>query len=105
MAAIFSVLILAMRTETVGALVNVVREVDCTVTATQAGTTASMSVTAPLGDVDVIDFVPYASLTEAKVLGWVETVLASQQSKPFLQQMLDSMIAAAAFGRPALPWV
>ncbi len=104
MAAIFSVLILAMRTETVGALVNVVREVDCTLMATEAGRTVQMSITAPLGDVDVNDFVPYASLTEAKVLGWVDTVLGAQASKPFLQQMLDTMIAVAALGRPALPW-
>lgn len=104
MAAIFSVLILAMRTETVGALVNVVKEVDCTVTASESGVVSSMSVTAPLGDVDVIGFVPYPELTEETVLGWVDAVLTAQQSKPYLQQMIDSAIAMAAFARPALPW-
>lgn len=105
MAAIFSVLILAMRTETVGALVNVVKEVDCSLIASDSGTTASMSITAPLGDADVDDFTPYNELTEAKVLGWVDSVIDAQASKPFMQQMLDYMIASASFGRPALPWV
>jgi hypothetical protein len=82
----------------VGALVNVVKEVPYTLSATDGVNTFAVGGSIALGQPDAKNFIPFASLTAQNAIDWCSAVL----DVPAIQANLAVALAAAPVPAPAL---
>ena len=86
---------------------NVVSNVDWRLSASDGGDPEHIAMTEGISEVPLHDpFVPYASLTEAQVIQWVQDALGAERVAQ-MKANLDSSIAEQVTPTviiPALPW-
>jgi hypothetical protein len=105
MSATFTIKITGLRTQTVNNLENVVRQVEWTLSGSEAGQTFELPQTTQVPDPEVEGFIPLASLTEAEVVAWIETHEPQLPSiKAHIQSVLDREVARAALTSTPMPW-
>jgi hypothetical protein len=106
MSAIFEIKINAIRTSELGGMVDVIRQVDFTVTGAQDGQSFALHQTAQFDDpLAEGGFIPLVSLTEANVVGFIESGFSNLDSvKAHIQFVLDKEIAKASLQSTPLPW-
>lgn len=105
MSATFSIIVNAVRTTTVGELTNVVRQVDWTMRGTEQGQTFDLPQSTMLPGPDAQSFIDFEDLTEAEVVGWIETYVPDLQPiRDHIQFVLDREVAKAALDSAVLPW-
>jgi hypothetical protein len=101
----FTIKITGLRTQTVGGLANVVKQVDWTLTGAQATQVFQLPQTTAVPDPDAADFVPLEQLTETQVIAWIETHdMRLPGIKSHIQLVLDGQAAQAALQPAAMPW-
>lgn len=101
----FAIRITGLRTQTVAGVPGVVKQVDWTITGTEAGQTFELPQTTTVPDPDAANFVPLAELTEPQVVGWIETHdIQLPGIKWHIQLVLDRQVAQAALEPAAMPW-
>lgn len=101
----FTIKITGLRTQTVGDLANVVKQVDWTMTGTEAGQTFQLSQTTIVPDPEQPGFVPLENLTEAQVIAWIETHETRIPGiKSHIQLVLDREVAQAELTAAPMPW-
>lgn len=108
MATTYSTAINACRTTTQGDLTEVVREVSCTITGTDdvvTSCTFALPIAVTFGPADPASFTPFAEVTEAQMIAWVEAQtdqLAGTYAHIDLVVQRD--VALAQFTPTPLPW-
>jgi hypothetical protein len=101
----FTIRITGLRTQTVAGVPGVVKQVDWTITGTEAGQVFSLSQTTTVPDPDTANFIPLAQLTEAEVVAWIETHdIRLPGIKQHIQLVLDRQTAQAALEPTPMPW-
>jgi hypothetical protein len=101
----FTIKITGLRTQTVGGVAGVVKQVAWTITGTEAGQTFELTQTTTVPDPDAADFVPLAQLTEPQVVAWIETHETRLPGiKQHIQLVLDRQVAQAALESTPMPW-
>ncbi len=101
----FATTINGVRTATVGAMTNVVKIVDFTITGTKSGKSYSISSNVELSDPEAESFIPFADLTEADVVAWVESRTTMMDGiKGNITYFLDKQLAEEAVVAKPLPW-
>lgn len=106
MSATFSIIVNAVRTTTLGDLVDVVKQVDWTLRGEEAEQTFDLPQSTVLPDADPENFVSFADLTSAQVAGWIESYEDGRipAIKQHIQFVLDREVAKAALESKPLPW-
>lgn len=111
MSATFAIAINAIRTTTIGNMPDVIKEVDFTVTGTQAVSEAvpdksfSLPQTTALSDPNVEHFLPLAQVAEADVVNWIEANFGNLDGvKAHIQYVLDREVAKASLAQTPMPW-
>lgn len=101
----FTMKITGLRTQTVGDLSNVVKQVGWTMIGTEAGQTFELQQTTTVPDPDATDFVPLENLTEAQVAEWITTHDTRLPGiKAHIQLVLDREVAQAGLVSATMPW-
>ena len=101
----FAIRITGLRTQTVAGVPGVVKQVDWTITGTEAGQVFSLSQTTTVPDPDAADFVPLAQLTEPQVVAWIEAHdIRLPGIKQHIQLVLDRQVAQSALEPAPMPW-
>jgi hypothetical protein len=101
----FAIRITGLRTQTVAGVPGVVKQVDWTITGTEAGQTFELSQTTTVPDPDTAEFIPLAELTEPQVVAWIETHdIRLPGIKYHIQLVLDRQTAQAALEPTPMPW-
>lgn len=103
--ATFTIKVNGIRTATVGDRTNVVKQVDWTLSGSEADQTFELPQTTELADPDGQPFIDLANLTEADVIGWIEaTETRLPGIKAHIQYVLDREVAKATLATAAMPW-
>ena len=103
--ATFTVKITGLRTQTVGDLANVVKQVEWTITGTDEGQTFELPQTTTVPDPEQESFVQLENLTETQVVEWIETHDTRLLGvKAHIQQVLDREVAQAGLIAATMPW-
>lgn len=106
MSATFTTTINAVRTASEVGLTQVVKQVEFTITGHQEGQSFALPQSVEFGPADAASFTPFAQLTEAQVVGWVEASFANMDAvKAHIQLVLDRECAKAALASETPPWV
>jgi hypothetical protein len=101
----FTIKITGLRTQTVGGVAGVVKQVDWVLSGTEAGQVFSLSQTTTVPDPDTANFIPLDQLTEAEVVAWIETHdIRLPGIKQHIQLVLDRQTAQAALEPTPMPW-
>ena len=101
----FTIRITGLRTQTVAGVPGVVKQVDWTITGTEAGQTFELPQTTTVPDPNAANFVPLEQLTEPQVVAWIETQdIRLPSIKQHIQLVLNSRIAEAALEPTPMPW-
>lgn len=100
-----------VRVKSEGGLVDVVKEVDLTVTGADGAAKFELPMTVKLGDADPSSFAAFDSLTEAQLVGWVESQPVPEGMPSFLEGVkahIAHVVAKEAqklsLGEKPLPW-
>lgn len=105
MSATFETKINGIRTGNVGELTNVIRAVEFTVKGTEEGQTFELPQMVELSAPEAASFVPLAQVTEADVIGWVESNFLNMDAvKAHIQYVLSKEIAKASLTVTPMPW-
>lgn len=90
-----------------GALANVATNAHWTLTDTDGNNTTSVYGSVALGEADPENFIDFAELDEATVVGWVQAAMGEEQVTAHESNVAAQLAAAAnpAVVTPALPWV
>lgn len=101
----FTINITGLRTQTVAGVPGVVKQVDWTITGTEAGQVFELPQTTTVPDPDAANFVPLAELTEPQVVAWIEAHdIRLPSIKQHVQLVLDRQVAQAALESAPMPW-
>jgi hypothetical protein len=101
----FAIRITGLRTQTVAGVPGVVKQVDWTITGTEAGQVFELPQTTTVPDPDAADFVPLEQLTEPQVVAWIEAQdIRLPGIKQHIQLVLDRQVAQAALEPATMPW-
>jgi hypothetical protein len=101
----FTIKITGLRTATVNGIENAVRQVEWTLSGSEASQTFELTQTTQVPDPQAEGFVPLQNLTEAQVVAWIETHEPRLQSiKAHIQSVLDRAVAQAALQPTPMPW-
>lgn len=101
----FAIRITGLRTQTVAGVPGVVKQVDWTITGTEANQVFELPQTTTVPDPDAADFVPLAELTEPQVVAWIEVHdIRLPSIKQHIQLVLDRQVAQAALEPAPMPW-
>ena len=102
---IFTITPTAVRTNTVGTLVDAVKEIDWTMKGELDGQSFELPQTTVLSEPQAEAFVPFASLTQTDLVSWIEASDERISSiKAHIQYVLDKQIASASLTAKSLPW-
>lgn len=101
----FTITPTAVRTNTVGDLTDVVKEIDWTMKGELDGQNFELPQTTVLSAPQSEAFIPFASLTKEELVSWIE---ASDERidaiKAHIQFVLDKQFASAQLTAKTLPW-
>jgi hypothetical protein len=101
----FTIKITGLRTATVNGIADAVRQVEWTLSGSEASQTFELSQTTQVPDPQSDGFIPLESLTEAEVVSWIETHDTGLPSiKAHVQYVLDREVAKAALQPVTMPW-
>lgn len=87
-----------------GALSDVVKEVEVTVTGTDGAAKFELPVTVKLAETDPNSFTPFADLTEAQIASWVDALPALDSTKAHIAYVVDKELEKLAMESKPLPW-
>ena len=105
MAATFEIKVTGVRTHDLGELTKVVKQIEFVVKGTEGIVSFELPQTLTVPDADASSFVPFAQLTEAKVIEWIEAHFENMPSvHAHIQYVLDKEVAKAALAQETLPW-
>lgn len=105
MAATFEIKVTGVRTHDLGELTKVIKQIEFVVKGTEGAVSFELPQTLVVPDADAASFVPFAQLTEATVVEWINTHFENMDSvKAHIQYVLDKETAKAALAQEALPW-
>jgi hypothetical protein len=101
----FTIKITGLRTATINGIENAVRQVEWTLSGSEASQTFELPQTTQVPDPQAEGFVPLQNLTEAQVIAWIETHEPRLPSiKAHIQSVLDREVARAALQVTPMPW-
>lgn len=102
----FTITINGIRTSTVGALPNVIKQVEWTLKGTLEGQSFELPQKTEMGAVDVESFIALEDIVDpAVVVGWIEAAEPNMDAiKAHIQIVLDRMVAEAATESVTMPW-
>lgn len=102
----FAITVNAIRTVTVGELINVVKHVEWILKGTESGQYFELPQKTLMGEPDAQNFIPLASLTPEAVTAWIEAADAERLPgiKAHIQYVLDKMVVEASMQSAPLPW-
>lgn len=101
----FTINITGLRTQTVGGVPGVVKQVEWTITGTEAGQVFELPQTTAVPDPDTANFIPLEQLTEPEVVAWIETHETRIPAiKSHIQLVLDRQVDQAALESTPMPW-
>jgi hypothetical protein len=104
--ATFTIRIDALRTTTVNGLADTVKEVAWTMVGVDSGQTFELPQVTDMPDPGSEEFIPFADLTEAIVVNWIETTETRLPSiKAHIQYVLDKQVTTAALNPTPAPWL
>jgi hypothetical protein len=105
MSADFTIKITGLRTATINGIENAVRQVDWTLSGSEAGQVFELPQTTTVPDPQAEGFVPLQDLTEAEVASWIQTHEPRMAGiKAHIQLVLDREVARAALASTPMPW-
>jgi hypothetical protein len=105
MSADFTIKITGLRTATVGGIADAVKQVEWTLSGSEASQTFELPQTTQVPDPQAEGFVPLENLTEAQVIAWIETHEPRLPSiRAHIQTVLDREVAKAALTSAPMPW-
>jgi len=105
MSADFTIKITGLRTQTINGIENAVKQVEWTLSGSEASQTFELPQTTQVPDPQAEGFVPLENLTEAQVIAWIETHEPRLPSiKAHIQSVLDREVARAALTSAPMPW-
>jgi len=105
MAITYEIKINGVRVTTQDELQDVVKEVDATLTGTEAGCNFSLPFSAPLASAAAGSFTAFDELTEAQLVSWVEVMDEKLDPiKAHIAYVLEKEVAKAALTFKGLPW-
>lgn len=105
MAATFQIKITGVRVHDLGSLQKVVKQIEFVVSGNEANQTFELPQTMTVPDADAEGFVPFAELTEAQVVQWVEEHFDNLPAvKAHIQTVLDREVAKANLAQEPMPW-
>jgi len=104
MAIVYSVKINGIRVINSGSLTDVVRDVDYTLTGTDGSASFSLPNSIRLANPNENEFVQFNTLTENKVVEWVEAIDLSSQKSHIAYVVAKELEKLEANSKP-LPWV
>lgn len=106
MAIVYTTKVNSVRVANEDGLTDVVKEVDVTITGADSGCEFALPVTIKLTAPEAAAFTPFADVTEAQVVGWVEAQEERVQPiKDHIALVLPPMIEKATLADKPLPWV
>jgi hypothetical protein len=101
----FTIKITGLRTQTVEAVQGVVKQVDWTLSGSEADQVFELPQTTTVPDPDTANFIPLEQLTESEVVAWIETHETRMSGiKSHIQLVLDRQVAQAALESTPMPW-
>lgn len=105
MSATFEIKITGVRVHDLGSLQKVVKQIEFVVSGSEANQTFELPQTLTVPDADAQSFVPFAELTEAQVVAWVDQHFENMPSvKAHIQTVLDREVAKANLAQEPMPW-
>ena len=106
MSIVYSISINGVRVSAEGGLSDVVKEVEYTLTGTDSGCSFALPNRVKMEAANPDSFIPFASLTEAQIVSWIEAqpdLLDS--SKAHIAYVVAKEVERAALEQKPLPWV
>jgi hypothetical protein len=101
----FTINITGLRTQTVDGVPGVVKQVDWTLSGSEADQVFELSQTTTVPDPDTANFIPLEQLTEPEVVAWIEShEIRMPGIKSHIQLVLDRQVAQAALESTPMPW-
>jgi hypothetical protein len=101
----FTIKVTGLRTQTINGIENAVKQVEWTLSGSEAGQTFELPQTTTVPDPQAEGFVPLQDLTEAEVASWIETHEPRMAGiKAHIQLVLDREVARAALTSAPMPW-
>lgn len=100
----FTIKVDGVKTATVGNLQNVVKQVNYTVTGTDSGQTFALPIKAVLEDPVPESFINFESLTEPKVIEWVEALPETVGAKNHIALVVERLVTEAGYQETSMPW-
>ena len=87
-----------------GDLVDVIKEVEVTVTGKDGAANFDLPTTVQLGDADPENFTSFASLTEAQIVSWLESNPLLDPTRMHIAFVVEKEKAKLAMENKPLPW-
>jgi hypothetical protein len=101
----FTIKITGLRTQTVDNVQGVVKQVNWTLSGSEADQVFELPQTTTVPDPDTANFIPLDQLTESEVVAWIESHdIQLPGSKHHIQLILDRQVAQAALESTPMPW-
>jgi hypothetical protein len=101
----FTIKITGLRTQTVDGVPGVVKQVDWTLSGSEADQVFELPQTTTVPDPDTANFIPLEQLTEPEVVAWIEShEIRMPGIKSHIQLVLDRQVAQAALESTPMPW-
>jgi hypothetical protein len=101
----FTIKVTGLRTQTINGIENAVKQVEWTLSGSEAGQVFELPQTTTVPDPQAEGFVPLQDLTEAEVASWIEAHEPRMAGiKAHIQLVLDREVARAALASTPMPW-
>lgn len=94
----------SVKVKDIGEIKDVVKQVNFVLTGTEDGLTFELPNSIVLDDPEPTNLVPFASLTQAIVEGWVETHPQLFSMKGHIALVLEKMVEESRLKNTELPW-
>lgn len=105
MAVAYTIAINDVRVHIQNDIPDVVKEVDVNMTGTENGCSFSLPFTVTMPPADPNSFTPFANLTEAQVVEWVESQTVSiEPYKRHIALVLEKMVEQSLLEKKTPPW-
>jgi hypothetical protein len=104
--ATFTIKVSGIRTATIDGHAGAIKQVDWIMIGTESGQTFDLPQTTTLNDPDGQPFIELANVTEAEIIGWIESTDTRIPSiKQHIQYVLTKEIVAKSLTSTQLPWL
>lgn len=104
MSIVYSYKINAARVGAQDGLIDVVKEVEVTVTGTDGAAKFELPVVVKLGDADPASFTAFSALTEEQLVSWVENDTSLDGTKAHIAFVVAKEVEKLAMEKKPLPW-